>query len=281
MKTAHAANIEWGPVSGHRSGGIDFKRLIQGADGAPDNFEFSFVRTAGDYYTPRHRHNFDQLRFCLEGSMNYAPGKNLSAGTIGYFPEGTFYGPQQDTVGSIVLLLQMGGAAGYGFMSYRQLNDGYQRLADLGQFDHGVFTRQTTDGRAQRKDGYEAIWEYVNHREVEYPAPRYEEPVVMHAENFGWRAIGGGFDYKHLGSFGERGLEVGFIRGAKGATHTLGALLSPELALVTKGAFAVENRPGEKLDKHSAWYVDARDEGTKFEVLEDTEFFLIRLPTFN
>jgi hypothetical protein len=29
MKTAHAASIEWGQVSGHRSGGIDFKRLLQ------------------------------------------------------------------------------------------------------------------------------------------------------------------------------------------------------------------------------------------------------------
>jgi hypothetical protein len=50
---------------------------------------------------------------------------------------------------------------------------------------------------------------------------------------------------------------------------------------VTKGAFAVESLPGEKLDKHSAWHVDARDQGTRFEVLEDVEFFLIRLPTFN
>lgn len=281
MKTAHAKTVEWGPVSGHRSGSIDFKRLLQGDEGAPGNFEFSLVRTAGDYYTPRHRHNFDQLRFCLEGSMNFAPGKNLNPGTVGYFPEGTFYGPQQDTIGSIVLLLQMGGATGSGFMSYRQLNDGYQRLSDLGQFDKGVFTRTTDDGRSLRKDGYEAIWEYVNGREVAYPAPRYEEPVVMYPDNFGRRAIGGGFDYQHLGSFGERGLEAGFIRGPRGATHTLGALPSPELALVTKGAFAVENRPGEKLDKHSAWYVDARDEGTKFEVLEDTEFFLVRMPTFN
>jgi len=280
MKTAHASKTEWGTVSGHRSGGIDFKRLLQGEDGAPDNFEFSFVRTAGDYYTPRHRHNFDQVRFCIEGSMNYGPGKDLKAGAVGYFPEGSFYGPQKDTVGSIVLLMQTGGAAGYGFMSYRQLNDGYQKLSDLGNFDNGVFSRVAPDGATQRMDGYEAIWEYVNKRSVEYPPPRYEEPVVMHPENFGWRAIGG-FDYKHLGSFGERGLEVGFIRGPRGASHTLGALASPELALVTQGAFAVENLPGEKLDKHSAWYVDARDRGTRFEILEDAEFFLIRMPTFN
>src|SRR5215467_11923517 len=103
MIVAHGSRMTFGQVSGHRSGGIDFKRLIQGAPGTPDNFEFSLVRTAGDYYTPRHRHNFDQIRFCLEGSMNYAPGKNLDAGTVGYFPEGTFYGPQQDTTTSVTL----------------------------------------------------------------------------------------------------------------------------------------------------------------------------------
>ena len=97
MQTIHADAIEFGAVSGHRSGGIDFKRLMQGTPGSPDNFEFSIVRTAGDYFTPRHRHNFDQVRYCIEGAMNYAPGKDLKAGTAGYFPEGTYYGPQADT----------------------------------------------------------------------------------------------------------------------------------------------------------------------------------------
>ena len=109
MHVAHGSRMTFGPVSGHRSGGIDFKRLIQGTPGAADNFELSLVRTAGDYYTPRHRHNFDQVRFCLEGVMNYAPGKNLERGAVGYFPEGTFYGPQQDTAVSVTLVLQMGG----------------------------------------------------------------------------------------------------------------------------------------------------------------------------
>ncbi|HKF28874.1 MAG TPA: hypothetical protein VKB29_06580 [Candidatus Binataceae bacterium] len=66
MHVAHGSRMTFGPVSGHRSGGIDFKRLIQGTPGALDNFELSLVRTAGDYYTPRHRHNFDQVRLCLE-----------------------------------------------------------------------------------------------------------------------------------------------------------------------------------------------------------------------
>jgi len=82
------------------------------------------------------------------GRGNYAPGKDLKAGTVGYFPEGTFYGPQSDTSKSAALLLQMGGSAGYGFMSYQQLNRGYEKRSDLGKFDGGVFTRSTTDGRA-------------------------------------------------------------------------------------------------------------------------------------
>jgi hypothetical protein len=279
MIVAHAEKTNWGQVSGHRSGAIDFKRLLQGECNAPDNFELSLVRTAGNYYTPRHRHNFDQVRFCLEGTMNYAPGKNLRVGSVGYFPEGTFYGPQQDASGSIVLLLQMGGSAGYGFMSYLQLNSGYERLSDLGQFDGGVFTRSAPDGRSVRKDGYEAIWEYVNKREVEYPAPRFEEPVIMYPENFKWTEAGNGFERKHLGSFGERGLSVGLIRGSRGAKHRLQGVAAPELIFVTRGAFATDSSD-DKLDAHSAARVDTRDQGTTFEVVEDAEFFYIRMPAF-
>lgn len=205
MQTTHAADVEWGEVSGHRSGGIRFKRLLQGTPGTPDNFELSIVRTAGDYFTPRHRHNFDQVRFCLEGAMNFAPGRDLKAGTVGYFPEGTFYGPQSDTSRSVVLLLQMGGSAGYGFMSYQQLAGGYKKLSDLGRFDGGVFTHHTSDGRLIRKDGYEAIWEHVNGHGVLYPPPRYEEPVIIYPDSFGWLPTRDpGFELKHMATFGER-----------------------------------------------------------------------------
>lgn len=217
MLIAHGQQLSYGPVSGHRSGAIDFKRLLQGTAGAPDNFELSIVRTVGDYYTPRHRHNFDQVRLCLEGAMNIAPGKNLRPGMVGYFPEGTYYGPQQDTTGSIVLLLQIGGASGYGFMSYQQLNSGYEKMCDLGQFDAGVFTYARSDGRAVRADGYEAIWEYVNGRPIDYPPPRFEEPVVMNAGNFTWLSAPDRFEIKRLGTFGERGIEICLLRAPRGA----------------------------------------------------------------
>jgi hypothetical protein len=279
MLSAHGSSITFGPVSGHRSGGIDFKRLLQGTPGAPDNFELSIVRTAGDYFTPRHRHNFDQVRLCLDGAMNWAPGKDLRAGMVGYFPEGTFYGPQQDTTGSQVLVLQMGGAGGYGFMSYAELNAGYRRLADMGHFEGGVFTRATPDGHTVRKDGYEAVWEHVNRREVEYPPPRYEEPIIMNPDNFSWLPAGAGFEMKAVGSFGERGLAMGFIRGARAARHTVARLDATELLFVTRGALrAIQFN--EVLDAQSAFRLDPADAGASFEVLDDTEVFFIRLPRF-
>jgi hypothetical protein len=280
MQVAHGSRMTFGPVSGHRSGGIDFKRLIQGTPGALDNLELSLVRTAGDYHTPRHRHNFDQVRFCLEGVMNYAPGKNLERGAVGYFPEGTFYGPQQDTAVSLTLVLQIGGASGYGFMSYDQLNAGYQQLCDYGNFQRGVFTRTTADGRIVRKDGYEAVWEHVMRREVRYPAPRFDEPVVMFPDNFNWIGLGGGIEVKRLGAFGERGLELSFIHAPRGAKHVIHNLATCELLFVVNGAlhaFASD----DPIDAHSALRVEAVDSGIMLEVDEEALIFAIRLPLFS
>jgi hypothetical protein len=271
--------MTFGPVSGHRSGGIEFKRLIQGTPGAPDNFELSLVRTAGDYYTPRHRHNFDQVRYCLEGAMNYAPGKNLERGAVGYFPEGTFYGPQRDTAISVTLVLQMGGASGYGFMSYDQLNVGYQQLCDYGDFRQGVFTHSSRDGRTIRKDGYEAVWEHVMRRAVEYPAPRFDDPVVMFPDNFTWIGIGGGIEIKRLGAFGERGLELSFIRGPRGAKHVIRNLATGELLFVVHGALHASTSD-YRIDAHSALRVEAADSGMTLEVDEEVLLFAITLPLF-
>ena len=279
MQVAHGSRMTFGPVSGHRSGGIDFKRLIQGAPGSLDNFELSLIRTAANYYTPRHRHNFDQVSFGLEGAINYAPGKDLASRTVGYFPEGTFYGPQQDKTESVSLVLQLGGAAGYGFRSYDQLNAGCQQLCDYGNFEGGVFTGSSTDKLVVRKDSYEAVWEHVMRREVEYPAPRFEEPVVMFPHSFNWVDAGGGFEMKRLGAFGERGLEISFIRGPRGARHTVGSVSAPELLFVTSGVMSASNFD-ESIDRHSAFRLDSSDSGVTFEIVEDAEVFVIKLPHF-
>jgi len=118
-------------------------------------------------------------------------------------------------------------------------------------------------------------------REVEYPAPRFEEPVVMFPRNFNWVNAGDGFEVKRLGGFGERGLELSFIRGARGAQHTVrGAATAPELLFLTRGAMRASNS-GEALDANTAWRLDSADVGATFEVMEDAEIFMIRLPVFS
>ncbi|MGH7949038.1 MAG: hypothetical protein ACREQF_07435 [Candidatus Binataceae bacterium] len=279
MQQAHASDVQWERISGHRSGEIDFKRLLQGAAGAPDNYELSVVRTGGDYFTPRHRHNFDQVRFCLSGVMNFAPGKDLKADAVGYFPEGTFYGPQAMTQPSEVLLLQHGGAAGYGFMSYQQLTAGYEALRAKGEFEKGAFSYRDAEGRTHRKDGYEAVWEHVNGRAVEYPPPRYDEPVTMNPANFKWVAVPGveGFEVKHLGTFGERDLRVGFVRASRGAKYVSRDLTSPELIYVIDGTLKLS---GKALGAQSAARLDASDNGGTIEAVEASEVFFVRLPAF-
>jgi hypothetical protein len=59
------------------------------------NFRFSCDRVSDGFFSPRHRHNFDQFRYALLGTINIGKGATLKEGECGYFPEGAYYGPQQ------------------------------------------------------------------------------------------------------------------------------------------------------------------------------------------
>ncbi|WP_326725661.1 hypothetical protein OHT59_45940 [Streptomyces sp. NBC_00243] len=83
-------------------------------------------RQDADFWMPRHRHNFEQIRLPVRSDMNLGHGLVLREGEVGYFPEGTAYGPQEDALGDaapgerVQLVLQFGGASGCGFMSIEQ-----------------------------------------------------------------------------------------------------------------------------------------------------------------
>ena len=91
MQMVHAADMAWSEKEErHREGGLAFKNLFRGENGDPDNFRLVLSRNGGAYQSPHHRHNFDQIRYCVCGPANIAPGKTLEEGDIGYFPEGAF-----------------------------------------------------------------------------------------------------------------------------------------------------------------------------------------------
>jgi hypothetical protein len=199
---------------GHARGGVfRYYELLHGREGSPDNFYLSIGVLGGDFVSPRHRHNFDQVRFQLEGACDFAADGVMRPGSIAYFPEGTRYGPQKTVdAKTLTLVLQTGGASGNGYMSEREFQRGLAELKTSGSFANGVFTREKPGGGKINQDAYEAVWEHVNKRTLVYPKERYARAVFMEPENFSWVPSGPGLATKLMGIFNERGTKIVFHR---------------------------------------------------------------------
>ena len=89
--------------------------------------EYSLSVVPDGYFTPRHRHNFDQIRYTLSGIQSTGLG-DLAAGECGYFPEGSYYGPQKQAGECECLVLQFQGASGEHLLSNEEMNATYDRL---------------------------------------------------------------------------------------------------------------------------------------------------------
>jgi quercetin dioxygenase-like cupin family protein len=234
MQVVDSRAMDWAePGTRHRDGDIRLKRLFEGT---PENFSLMLVKIEHGYGTPRHRHNYDQVRYCLGGSIDYGRGRAVRAGQVGYFPEGTFYGPQEITAQE-ALVLQGGGESGQGFMSGRELRAGYEALAATGgRFEDGVWIAPDGAPGQRKKDGYEAVWEHVHGRDLHYPPARFSEPVVMTVADFPARGISPGVARRRLGVFGERGLEIATWRLSAGAALDLPEADAVRLLWVMDGA---------------------------------------------
>jgi hypothetical protein len=237
MNIVHAGQMEWGEnLAAQRSGGMAHKRLFEGEENSADNYLLVLANEGSDYYSPRHRHAWDQVRFCLEGAIPIGRDTKIDAGEVGYFPEGVHYGPQEGGPNRVVLLLQVGGASGLGYLSVDQLRTGREQLLAEGVFEKGVFRRQGGDGK-KNEDGYEAIWRHVTGGELAYPKPRYKTPVVMRPEGFAWHDVAGepGVRQRFLGAFAERGLSLDFVAIEAGSMHVCGESDARRLVFVCDG----------------------------------------------
>ena len=204
MKVVHAGDVQFEErVDKPRAGRFRQKRLMEGRPGAASNYLLQLAETFGDFYSPRHKHNFDQFRFQVSGTFDFSRDGKMTPGTVGYFPEGTPYGPQSSSDGAVALVLQFGGASGNGYMADHELKGAVRALKQHGTFDKGVYTRHEPDGAKKNQDAYEAAWEHHNGRPLEYPKPRFQAPVLMNGENFAWRDVPGepGIAEKLLGTF--------------------------------------------------------------------------------
>lgn len=275
MKIVHSDAMAWQvPSKTHRKGSIAFKRMITGTPGAADNFHWTLVRVGAGYYTPRHRHNYDQVRLALSGKTSISPGVWLKEGQVGFFPEGTYYGPQENSEDGVVLALQGGGASGGGFLAMEQLREGRSALEREGQFENGVFKRASGAG-VQNQDGYEAVWEKVTGTKLEYQPARYETPILINPENFAWQAdFAPGVEHRPLGAFTERGTALSHYRLAAGATFDLSNDHARYLGYVLDGTGTCN---GDDLRAGSAFEIDQGDQAA-LSARETMTVFVVALP---
>jgi hypothetical protein len=201
MRIVHGGKMEFSERNNPRGGTFHYKRLVEGRSGAPGNFGLMLSRTYENFVSPRHRHNFEQFRYQIEGVCEFGRDGNMVPGTLGYFPEGAFYGPQSATGPALVLVLQFGGPSGSGYMSEDDLQRSVAQLRQQGEFREGVFYRTAgTAGRA-RQDAYEAAWENHNGRTMHYPEPLTASPVLVEEAACDWQDDAPGVRVGRFGAF--------------------------------------------------------------------------------
>ena len=244
MKIVHADEVAPRRASGPGEGDVTLRLLLQGDPGGLGKHELSLVRHAGRFRAPRQRRNFEQFRMILEGEFGWATRRKMKAGQLGYFPEGTPYGPE-DTAACLALTLRCAGPSGQELLSHDQLQDGREALAKLGGFVDGVFQRAPAADAAapgRKQDGYEAIWEHVRGRKLSIPAKRYDEPVIVTPAALAWEPTDtAGVDRKLLGAF-DHGACAELLRIELGAKLVLEAPQAIQLLFVLEGAGRAEGR---------------------------------------
>jgi len=246
-------------------------------------FEFSWNSYDKGYGTPRHKHTFDQFRFALQGDREIKDGF-LKPGECGFYPEGVSYGPQMQTAPSTGLGLQFQGASGIPYVTHAELIRAQNELkAAGGTFEGGVYRHTLPDGRTITKDAHAACYEHVTGRPIEYPAPRFETPIVMHAHNAQWVADRYllGVEHKPLGAFGVRRSGARLTRILPG--HAIPARIETdaEIRYLIDGSIAYDGRTwlgGETAERGTCMWVQAGAAAGAIDSTDGGTFFVIELP---
>ena len=229
-----------------REGRFIEKTFLQGPAGAPDNFKFYMVQQLGDFYSPRHKHNFEQVRLQLEGTTSYDKDGIMKPGVLGYFPEGTPYGPTTiKSEESLIVILQAGGPSRSGYASAAERETANHELRKTGQFRNGVYFPNPGTGR-KNQDAFEACWEFINNRKLEYPEPRYQRPVFMNTQSFQWRPLAdaAGVSEKALGAY-ELGFGLRYLKIEPGSRFAVNGRV---ICYVLGGSGSADGGPFSKGD---------------------------------
>ncbi|QWF19983.1 cupin domain-containing protein [Nocardioides sp. LMS-CY] len=182
---------------------------------------------------PRHKHNFDQFRYIVSGSVRLGDHV-LRAGDCAYFPESVAYGPQHQDEDADVLAVQFPGASGQYYLSWDEQARVVARLdAETENFGLDVHGRPMETSHL--------VWAAHQGRKVEYASPRYRDIVMMRPQAFDWVPAGSGLERRYLGIFGERRTSVEMVRITSPQTLQPISEHQPEFWFLTGGSFTCDS----------------------------------------
>jgi hypothetical protein len=262
----------------NRQGTLAKTYVIRAEDDSPGDFVCGLYHQSGDFYAPRHRHNFDQWRFQVEGESRLGSSGTLKTGMLGYFPEGAYYGPNGKDADApdepnVVVLVQFGGPSGNGYLSQTRSFQALEAMQTFGRFENGVFHRN--DGVAGKKtlDSFQAIWEHANGRPLVYPKPQYNGAILMDADNYRWMPLDGvpGVEEKALGTFTDCKIRAAAYKLDPGATLPV---TGRGIYVALSGRGSVE---GEPYRRFTALHLETGESAT-FRSVDTSEILLLGLP---
>ena len=211
----------------HRQGTFRYKQLGEGKPGTPENYNLRWVLSAPDFFSPRHHHNFDQVRVQPRGEFAFDADGLMPVGAVGFFPEGTLYGPQTSQDDTVQLVMQIGGASGNGYLSEAERIEAVDRLAKRGTFKAGRYTPEGAP-ESESIDGFQAAWEESVGRKMVYPPQRFARPMLVDPEAAPWLPEPGrpGVSTRMMWDFGPRTVGLRLVRQEPGSTMEFSGTVS-------------------------------------------------------
>jgi hypothetical protein len=261
-----------------RNGGKSFP-LDTGIPGVILEFSWRFYDTG--YGTPRHKHIFDQYRYNLSGRRMIKDGF-LEAGEIGFYPEGVYYGPQQQEEPCTGLGLQFQGLSGIPYITHAQLREARVALIAEGwTFKDGIATKVMPDGHKINLDSHFACTQYMSKRKLDFPQGRFEMPIVMKPQGHPWisdRKLPG-VEHKRLGAFGGSGIRL--TRLAPGARIPAQHMEDAEIRYLTDGSITYGGRTwqgGKTQDVGTYMFIQNGADVGEITSATGGIFYVIELP---
>ena len=279
MRISEAETSETGQVGSMREGKLVQKFLLMGQDESLNNYLLNVGLTgSGGWGTPRHRHNFDQIRYVLKGKYPVSPHKVMGEGSVAYFPESVHYGPQDRPEGLEMMVIQFGGASGSGFLSTPMREAANDRLNAKGTFKDGIFTWVDDKGQKHNMDGSAACFEEAMGTKLTFAPARYDDVVVMEPSACAWIATGtAGVSEKVLGTFTERNVCIKMVKLDAGAKLNTGTRPQIEVLFMSTGKITVD---GKTYGDKTAIELLPTDAPVTISAQAESIFFTVTLPKF-